>query len=495
MAQRILWNMDFNDGDFRRLGYQVVDLIADYLREVETLPVCRSVAPRELDYLFQGFPPRSGEPAEKILEDVRHKIIPNSMHIPSPRYYGLMNPSPLPIAVLAEAIAAALNQNCGGWRQSSAATHVEKAVVRWMCDLVGYGKEAFGTLVSGGSQANVTGLQLARDLKGGFEPQSGMGTGVQQELILYASDQAHFSFEKAADMLGIGRNNLRKVPSDSRFKLDVAALRKAIREDRDAGHRPFCVVGIVGTTNTGNIDPLEAIAQVAREEQLWFHADAAYGGAIALSEKHRSLLRGIERADSITIDPHKWFFMPFEAGIILARDGAALRRVYGTRPAYLIEQSGDEEAINFFQLGLQGSRRFNALKVWMAVRHVGLDRYRQLIERQMELTQLLCGLVEGDPDFQLFGTPELAIVCFRYFPSELRRHRDAEERAAELNLKIQQKIEAGGEAWFATTNLKGTRALRVNIESFRTSEEHVRQLYQQIKFTGQRLAADIVNGQ
>jgi len=253
-----------------------------------------------------------------------------------------MNPAPLPVAVFAEALASAMNQNVASWRHAPSGTAIEKRVIRWLCDLFGLPETSFGTLASGGSLSNITALKLAinrslgRDLSQ-VEDLEGPGSGISK-LVFYVSSQGHYSFDKAVDVLGLGRGQLRKIPQDDIFRVDLKAMEQAIEDDLAAGLKPSCIIGIAGSTNTGSIDKLDRLADLARRYDCWFHVDAAYGGAVVLSEMYGPMLRGIDLADSITVDPHKWFYMPFSAGGILVRDGDFLRKSFLVHPEYYMEK-------------------------------------------------------------------------------------------------------------------------------------------------------------
>ena len=473
-----------------RLGRLVTEIVAGYARALDRAPVCSTAKPAELEELFAEPLPREGAEVEELLGRFKRDVVPHAMNIPSPRYYGLFNPTPLPAAVWADALASAINQNGAAWRNSPSASTVEAQVLRWLCELVGFGPQGFGTLTSGGSEANLLALKCARDravapardfglrhasptatrAARGEEVAEGIAN---RNLIVYCSEQSHYSFEKSVDILGIGRRNLRKIATDERFHIRTDLLRREIERDLAAGNVPVCVAGAAGATSTGVIDPLDELAGVAGEFALWFHVDGAYGAALALSDRHRPKLSGIERADSVTIDPHKWMFVPFAAGAVLVRGGAkVLRDAFDITPEYLSEDRGGADVgFDFFRYGQLGTRRFNALKVWFALKALGTRGYAEIIERQIELTRHLAAGVGGLPGFELVGQVETAVCCFRYAPEELRAAGGAALDAAQQAL--QQRVERSGEAWLSTTVLKGRRALRANVNSFLTERRHI----------------------
>ena len=506
------WHELLGDEDgFRQVGYAFVDLIAEYLQGLEGRRVYGPVSPHGLDDLFDEDLPEEGSGCEALLQEVRSRVFPNAMAIGSRRYFGMMNPAPLPVAVFAEALAAAMNQNAASWRHAPAATAIEKRVIRWFCELYDLGEQSFGSLVPGGSYANLTGLKLAvnralgRDI-GREDPDPPDHLAAMGRLRIYVSRQGHYSFKKAIDLLGLGHAQLRLIPEDHLFRVDVDALREAIAADRAAGLTPCCVIGIAGTTNTGSIDKLELLADVAREHGCWFHVDAAYGGAVILSEKYGPMLRGIERADSITVDPHKWFYIPFTAGGILVRDGDFLRRSFLVRPEYYMERRRTDDPtaavrrgfhmgdkVNFFQYGLQGSRRFDALKIWLALKAVGRRRYAEWIEKDIELARLLAGLLKQSREWELIGPNTLGICTFRWEPDGGL----PPERVDQLNRDLQALVEREGDAWFSHTVLRGRVALRANVENRNMTRDDILWLVRVLRRAADRLrpaAADTAPG-
>ncbi|MBA3241001.1 MAG: aminotransferase class V-fold PLP-dependent enzyme [Acidobacteria bacterium] len=474
--------------EHERLGRAVTSLVAAYASALDDVPVCSKATPEELEKLFDEMLPLEGLGSEEILEQFARDVVPHAMNIPSPRYFGLFNPTPLPIAVWADTLASALNQNGAAWRNSPSASIIEARVLRWLCTLLGYGGESFGTLTSGGSEANLLALKCARDRRVEGARDHGLGAAAfLTNLTTYASEQSHYSFTKCVDILGMGRNSLRKVPTDERFHIKVSSLREMIERDLANGDVPVCVAGAAGATSTGVVDPLDELAEVAREFGLWYHVDAAYGGALAFSDKHRARLRGIERADSITIDPHKWLFVPFACGALLVRDGGrVLRDAFDITPEYLSEDRGGEDVgYDFFRYGQLGTRRFSALKVWMALKHLGVSGYAEIVERQIELAQHLAARLGALEDFELVGEVETALCCARFLPRLMREKPFAEQD--ELQKALQQRVEQSGGAWLATTVLHGRRALRINVNSFLTERRHIDDLVELLRREGAKL--------
>ncbi len=470
----------------RLLGNAVAQIIADHVAKLASRRVTPEATPAELERLFDEPLPEKGISIEEILTRFRDDVAPNAMGVPSPRYFGQFNPTPLPIGVWADALTSMLNQNAGAWRNGPTSAMIEARVIRWLCDLLNYGPQSFGTLASGGSEANLIALKCARDSVAASIKDRGVRTAAA-DLVIYASEQCHYSIDKSADLLGLGREGVRKIPTDDRFHLVVDALREAIAHDRDAGLIPCCIVGVAGTTSTGVIDPIETLAAIARENRCWYHVDAAYGGPLAFSPQHRDKLRGIELADSITFDPHKWMFVPFSCGATLVRDGGrVLRDAFDMTPEYLSEDRGGADVeFDFFRYGQMGTRRFNSLKLWMAVKFMGREGYAKTVGRQIDLTKYLAARIDELRDFQCLGEVETAVCCFRFVPSA-----DLDGPALDrLQQRLQQIIERSGEAWLTTTVLHGRRALRVNINSFLTEQHHVDDLLELLERSGRQLVA------
>jgi aromatic-L-amino-acid decarboxylase len=475
--------------EHERLGRAVTKIIGDYARRLDRLPVTSDATPGELEKLFDESLPIDGISADEILARFETDIAPHAMQIASPRYYGLFNPTPLPIAVWADALASVINQNGAAWRNSPSASIVEARVLRWLCELVGYDSFSFGTLTSGGSEANLIGLKCARDKAHRDVRDRGVRAG-GKELVVYASEQCHYSLIKSVDILGLGRENLRKVETDKHFHIRTDLLREAIEHDRRAGRIPCCLAGAAGATSTGVVDPLDELADIAREHDCWFHVDAAYGGALAFSEKHKHILRGLERADSITIDPHKWMFVPFACGATLVREGGrVLRDAFDITPEYLSEERGGADVeYDFFRYGQLGTRRFNALKIWMALKFMGARGYAEVIERQIELTHYLAARIDELKDFARVGRVETAVCCFRFLPESVRE-RDAAAQDS-LQRRLQQRVEQSREAWLSTTVLRERRALRVNINSFLTERRHIDDLVELLRRESAKLVEE-----
>lgn len=470
----------------KKLGTAIPDLVLEFVSTLDSRRVAPETTPADLERLFDEPMPETGIEIDRILNRFRTQVAPNAMGVPSPRYFGQFNPTPLPIGVWADVLSSMLNQNAGAWRNGPTSAAIEARVLRWLCDLLGYGADSFGTLASGGSEANLIALKCARDQVHQEIKSAGIRCAAGA-LIIYASEQCHYSIEKSADILGLGRDSVRKIPTDTRFHINLDALREEIKKDRAAGNIPCCVVGVAGATSSGVLDSLEELAAIARENNCWYHVDAAYGGALAFSDKHKAKLRGIELADSITIDPHKWMFVPFACGATLVRDGKrVLRDAFDITVEYLAEDRGGADVeFDFFRYGQMGTRRFNSLKLWMALNFMGRKGYAQTVEKQIDLTEHLAERIDELDDFERVSPVETAVFCFRFAPKSAAVMSD--ENLDLLQGKLQQLIERSGEAWLTTTVLHGQRVMRVNVNSFLTEQRHMDDLVELLVRSGRLL--------
>ena len=470
----------------KRLGQIVPQLIVDHVTALDSRRVAPEGTPSQMERLFDEPMPEEGMSFEDIFEKFRRDVAPNAMMVPSPRYFGQFNPTPLPIGVWADALTSVMNQNAGAWRNGPASAMIEARVIRWLCDLIGYGPTSYGTLASGGSEANLIALKCARDSVSKTIKDEGVRS-VNGDLVIYASEQCHYSIDKSADILGLGRNALRKIPTDERFHIRIDELKRAIELDRNEGRIPCCIVGVAGTTSTGVVDSLAELANVSKENNCWYHIDAAYGGPLAFSEVHKDKLDGIALADSITFDPHKWMFVPFACGATLVRDGGMiLREAFDSSPEYLSEDRGGTDVeFDFFRYGQMGTRRFNSLKLWMAIKYMGRAGYAETVERQIGLTKYLAERLDALPEFTRAGEVETAVCCFRFLPPSAKSLDVVEQDR--LQQRLQQLIEKSGEAWLTTTIVHGRRVLRVNINSFLTEQGHIDDLLESLTRFGATL--------
>ncbi|PAP78794.1 pyridoxal phosphate-dependent decarboxylase family protein [Rubrivirga marina] len=480
---------DLAPEDFRALGYRVIDAIANHLRDVPDLPVFAGRTPEEVARTFDEPLPKHGQEPARILDDWDEKVLPNATHNTSPRYFGYVMGSGTPMGILAEALAASVNMNAGGWKPAPSATEVERRTLAWLAELIGFDPACGGVLVSGGTMANVTALHTALR---NAAPYDTTPRGLQDEartgrFLVYASDhEGHVSLVRAVDMLNLGREALRRVPSRGDFTMDVGALRGMIEEDRARGDLPFCVVAQVGSVNVGAIDPLDEIADVCREYGLWLHGDGACGAVGAMLPEKRLLYAGLDRADSVSLDPHKWLYVPYECGCVLFRDPVTQRRAFTMEASYLQGILPDGyHGHDFYELGPQMSRGFRALKVWMTLKHYGAEGYRALLRQNVRCAEHLDALVRADPDFEPLHAPVLNLYCFRFVPARLRDDVDAHsEYLDRLNQAITDAIRASGLAFVMTSQLRGRTVLRLSICSHRTRLEDIERVFDDLRRLG-----------
>ncbi|HKO97513.1 MAG TPA: pyridoxal-dependent decarboxylase [Pyrinomonadaceae bacterium] len=457
--------LDISTESLAELSTKVTRLVTDYFQHVSDYPVFPSTFAGKtfasLDKDLAG----DAEPLDELIADLK-VILENSRHNGHPRFFGYVASPANPVAVFADLVASAVNVNVTSWRSGPAATEVERTVVRWLGSLVGFADDASGLLTSGGSMANFIAILVAhRKAAAGEIGRKGLWNS--KPLLIYASEEVHLSIVKAADLMGIGRDQVRLIACDDRLRMDVGKLRQAIMADRSNALAGFCVVASAGTVNTGAIDPLDEIATVAKEFDLWFHVDGAYGAPGALDRSKRSLFEGISRADSLSLDPHKWLYVPLDSGCILFKDAGAHRAAFTEEAAdYIKVLESDDEAFAFWDYGPELSRRFRALKIWFTLRYYGTRRLADSITEDNELAKYLAQSVETAADFELLAPVELSICCFRYSPPELRGN---EEALNELNASIMHRVQRGGEAYLSNATIGGKFALRACITNFRTT--------------------------
>ena len=457
--------------DFRIHGHQVVDELFDWLRTLRDRPVWQPV-PEEVRAALRRPLPVEGCGLEGSWDEFRRSVLPYPWGNVHPRFWGWVNGTGSPSGALAELATAIINTNAGGGHQ--AAPYVEGQVIDWCKTMVGYPPDASGVLVTGGSVANLVALAAARDAGDPRISEEGLGT-LGESPVLYASAQTHNSVDKAARLLGLGQHALRSVPVDKEFRIDLEALGRAIAGDRAAGRKPFCVVGNAGTVNTGAIDDLSALADLCEREGLWFHVDGAFGALAAISERLRPLVAGMERADSIAFDLHKWLYMPYDVGCVLVRDREAHRRPFATKASYLAREARGAAPNDHDpgSLGPELSREFRGLKVWMLLQEHGVAKYARLIEQNVEQAQYLAGLVRGHGELELMAPVPLNIVCLRYTGrrGEEEKSGEAGKRGDELdalNRELLIRIQERGIAVPSATSLNGHFAIRVAITNHRS---------------------------
>lgn len=473
-----------NPAEFREAGHRVVDLLADYLSGIESRRLFPDVEPRELYELFDEPLPENPESPDQVVDEVIGKVLPNSTHVGHPGYFGLITPSPTPMGALADLIASTINQNPGAYTIGPAAVAIERRTVEWLARLAGYGEGAGGNLTSGGMMANFIGLKLGRDWASGDTIQH---DGVEGRWAVYTSEERHVSVDKAVDAVGLGRRGLRALPTGDDFRVRVDALEEAIARDKRDGIRPMIIVGMFGTTNTGAVDDIRALRSIADREHMWLHVDAAYGGGMLLSREHPMHDRGLELADSITIDPHKWFYAPLDAGAVLVKNERRLTHSFGMKPAYLTdEMDRADERYQYYVHGFEQSRRFRALKVWMTFKRYGAREVARWIDANVAQAGHLYELVSERHDFVAATRPTMSAICIRYVAPEL-----TQTQLATLHAEVARAVEAGGRFWMSTTELKGRSWFRINPVNFRTRLEHMDELLETLRVECERVRAEL----
>ncbi|HTS59795.1 MAG TPA: aminotransferase class I/II-fold pyridoxal phosphate-dependent enzyme [Terriglobales bacterium] len=456
--------------EFRDLGHRVVDLLADYLDHIESKRVFPAVDPRTVNRLFAEPLPQTPSTSENLLVELENKLLPYCTHVGHPGYMGLITPTPSPVGVIADFVCSAINQNVGAYSIGPSAVAVERRVVRWLTDLCGYGEKAGGNLTSGGMMANFIGLKVGRDAVSGNQAQH---HGIRDRWAVYTSEERHVSIDKAVDCIGFGRNALRPLPTDQKFQVRLDALEEAIARDKKNGIRPMCIVGVFGTTNTGAIDDVRELRRIADREGMWLHVDAAYGGGMLLSHEWPMRDRGLELADSITIDPHKWFYAPLDAGAVLVKDQRRLTESFGMKPSYLTDElDQDNERYQYYVHGFEQSRRFRSLKVWMSFKRYGARQIGEWIDNNVRQARHLYELTAKDAEFEPASAPPMSAICIRRKAAGLD-----EAESKNLHAKVAQRVEQGGRFWISTTELKGKAWFRINPVNFRTRREHIEELF------------------
>jgi aromatic-L-amino-acid decarboxylase len=460
-------------GPLEELGRQTWGTALDYLfdeamrRSIGTGPYPEIRRQYFGESLQPGPAPAEGVKFEEVLAEFRTKIAPFMLNSHNPRSLPYFTPPALPVSVAGETLAQWTNQGVDIWSCSPVGSLVEEEIIHWLCDLVGYGEGSFGVLTSGGVMANIMAMTVARDvhlpglLGVDRKPRGRDLEGVR----VYASDQTHFSVRRGLDILGFPPETMHVVPSDARFRLRADALAEAVEADLNAGLVPFAVSAVTGSTNTGSIDPVVEIAEVARSTGMWLHVDAAYGGAVRLSASERHLVEGLDLADSVTLDPHKWFFQAHDIGGLLVKERDHLIRTFHASPEYYRSGPVEEEPLNWYAYSLEGTRRFRALKLWCSWKFLGTEGFGRLIEHTLGLARHMMRRIDESDDFEAEPTdPQLSVVCFRHLVDgldgeALDRHQD----------DLQRALERSGAGWVSTTKLHGRTYLRAGIVNYQTT--------------------------
>lgn len=478
MPLRMQSSLDVTDDVLQEISAEATKLVSEYMATIGERPVRAENYAGKTTQSIATELSAEGLPLDQLLAECR-AIMDLSRHNGHPRFFGYVASPSTPIGAYGDLIASALNANITCWRSGPAGTEIERMVVRWLGSLIGYDTDAKGLLTSGGSMANMIALLIANRRKSGPDTSRRGLWNSGPPMTIYASEEVHMSIPKAADILGFGRDQVRVIACDDRQQMRVDLLASRIEADLREGLRPFCVVGSAGTVNTGVVDPLTEIAQIAAEFGLWFHVDGAYGAPGVLDQRKKDLFAGLERADSVSLDPHKWLYVPVDAGCLLFRDAGSAMAAFSTEDADYIKTHGysDEEAFAFWDYGVELSRRFRALKVWLTLQYYGSRRIAEAIAEDISLAAYLGELVSNADDFELLAPVELSICCFRYVPQGGMSDADLNQ----LNERIMALVQKGGRAYVSNATVNGRFALRACITNFRTTKADIEETIEAIR--------------
>jgi aromatic-L-amino-acid/L-tryptophan decarboxylase len=479
---------DMSREDFRRFGHELIDWISDYFEHIEELPVLSQIEPGELKAQLPTAPPVRGEAMQQIMADVDRLIVPALTHWNHPSFFAYFATSTSAPGIFGELLAAAFDNKAMLWRTSPASTELEEVALDWLRQMMGLDAGLVGIIYDTASVSSMHAIAAAREGAEMRIREEGMSGRTDLPLLrVYASEQAHSSIDKAIITLGLGQRSLRKIPTDSAFRMDPVALAAAIADDKQNGIVPFCVVATVGTTSTSSIDPVPAIVPICEQHQLWLHVDAAYAGSAAVVPEFRHLVAGCERADSVVTNPHKWLFTPFDLSVLYCRHMDLLRRAFSLVPEYL-RTPEQEKVRSGSDYGIQLGRRFRALKLWMIIRYFGHEGLAARIREHCRLAQLFASWVEESADWELLAPLPLALICFRACPSGFEKSNAAEsQRLDALNEAIMHRVNASGQALLSHTKLNDKLTLRLSIGNIRTTERHVRQVWELLNEEMKRL--------
>ena len=468
---------DMPPEEFRRHAHAVVDWMADYLAGVGQLPVLAQVQPGETAARLPASAPAQGEAVDDILRDFRDVILPGVTHWNHPdffAYFAITGGGP---GILGEMLAAALNNNAMLWRTGPAPTELEARTLDWLRQMMGLPAGFHGTIQDTASISTLVAIAAAREAAGLGIRDGGMSGRDLPRLRVYASQEVHSSIDKAGITLGIGREGTRKIATDAEFRMDPAALERAIVEDRAAGILPLAVVATVGTTSTSSIDPVAAIAEVCERHGVWLHVDAAYGGSAALVPEMRHVLDGAERADSLVVNPHKWMFVPIDCSVLLSRRPEVIRKAFSLVPEYLVTPEG-ETVTNLMDYGPALGKRFRALKLWMTLRYFGAEGMAARIREHVRLARAFARWVEAEAEWEVMAPVPLSLVVFRHAPAGMTG-----EQADAHNERVMAAVNASGRALLSHTRVRGRLALRLAVGNLRTTEAHVRAAWDLLRET------------
>ncbi|WP_298883953.1 aminotransferase class V-fold PLP-dependent enzyme [uncultured Polaribacter sp.] len=448
--------------EMQSYGYKIVDIIVNHFTNEENKKPVTKASREEMDSIFLSEAPEKGTSADEVLDFVTNNVLPNSNISSHPKSFSFVPGPSNFISAMADSLATGFNIFSGGWIVSPAAAELEIVTLNWLLKMFNFPvAEGGGIFTSGGSMANLTALVTARRVKCGED---------FSNAVIYLSDQAHSSNIKAITVLGFKKEQVKILPTDLEFKFSINKLKNEIAKDKLEGKKPFCIIASAGTTNTGTVDPLDTLADICEKENLWFHIDGAYGAAAILSKKGSRTLRGIERADSLTVDPHKWFFQPYEIGCLLVKDSSWLSGTFSEKPEYLRDIEGNESEINFYDYGIQLTRRFRALKFYMSIKTFGLEAFKKAITYNIDLADKTEEILRKSTDWEIVSPATLAIINFRYNPLDKNL---SEKELDTLNQEISTRVVDSKEAFLVTTILQNQVVIRMCLINPRTTLKHI----------------------
>jgi len=482
--------------EFREAGHALVDEIAAFLDSLTERPLTRDPRPEEIRRrLGPAGLPETGTDAAALLAEVAPMLFDYSLHNGHPKFFGYITSSAAPVGALADLLAAAVNANVGKWDLSPMASEIESQTVRWLAEFIGYERAGSGLMVSGGNMANILGFIAGRTAMAPWDLRKEGNRGDRRQMTAYVSAETHTWVQKAADVCGLGADSIRWIETDAAGRMRLDDLEARLEQDRNDGCLPFLVVATAGSVSTGVIDPVRELAAICRDRKLWLHADGAYGAPAAVLPEAPEDLRSLNLADSVALDPHKWLYAPLEAACVLTRDANALRDAFAFYPQYYLLDAERDEGTNFYQLGMQNSRGFRALKVWLALRVAGRRGYQESIRGDIALAQHLYDLVDRHPEF-VAGTIHLSIATFRFVPADLQGDASGETGAYldRLNQALLSEIQAGGQLYVSNAVVNGRYLLRACVVNFRTTTADIDALPDAIAEIGRRLDATLRSG-
>ena len=482
---------DMSAEDFRRYGYQLIDWISNYFERIEQFPVLSQIEPGDLISQLPAAPPAAGETMDEILSDIDRLIVPALTHWSHPSFFAYFSTSTSAPGIFGEMLSAAFDMKAMLWRTSPASTELEEVALNWLRQLMNLPEEFQGIIYDTASVSSLHAIAAAREKLNLNIRQDGMSGRTDLPLLrVYVSEQAHSSIEKAVITLGLGQRSLCKVPTDAEFRMDASALARLIAADKESGAIPFCVVATTGTTSTSSVDPVPAIADICEQHGLWLHVDAAYAGSAALVPEMQAFMQGCERADSLVTNPHKWLFTPFDLSVLYCRHMDILRRAFSLVPEYLRTNESEAEVRNGMDYGIQLGRRFRALKLWMILRYFGHEGLASRIREHCRLARLFATWVEQAPDWELLAPVPFSLVCFRACPPKNDEPEAARAiRLDALNEALMNNTNSTGAAYLSHTRLNDTFTLRLAIGNIRTTEEHVRRVWELLNHQLSQLSA------